>query len=321
MHEPMRWTRQGLLLAPAGGTDWATHAQVPTVLALSERLWRVYFAGRDVANRSHIHRADVDPGDGMRLLHVETRPLLPDGEPGAFDADGMGPASALRVGDQVWLYYTGVARRADVPHQIAVGLAVSDDGGRHFRRACAGPVLGPGPHDPFFASTPYVWRVGSQFRALYNSGTRWLRHGAGWENLYELRLAVSDDGLHWAARPDAALGLAGSEAGLARPCVLPDGDGWRMWFCHRGLDDYRHPEGEAYRLQAARSHDGEGWTREATDLVWSNPPRAGDWDGWMQAYPWVLPRGDELVMFYNGNDFGRGGFGWARAPRGRVGAP
>ena len=28
----------------------------------------------------------------------------------------------------MWLYYVGVAVRSDVPYQLAIGLAVSDDG-------------------------------------------------------------------------------------------------------------------------------------------------------------------------------------------------
>ena len=32
----------------------------------------------------------------------------------------------------------------------------------------------------------------------------------------------------------------------------------------------------------------------------------------MQAYPCVVPRGDELLLFYNGDGFGQTGFGFAR---------
>jgi hypothetical protein len=30
----------------------------------------------------------------------------------------------------------------------------------------------------------------------------------------------------------------------------------------------------------------------------------------------VLPYGDDLIMFYNGDEFGKAGFGWARLPGG-----
>ena len=202
-----------------------------------------------------------------------------------------------------------------MPYQIAVGLAISDDDGRSFRRAAAGPVMSAGRHDPCFVSTPCVWRDGDRFRAVYMSATRWVRLGTGWECCYDLRLAESRDGLDWTLRPDVAIGLAGDEAGLARPWIVADGSAMRMWFCHRGLQRFREAGGETYRMQAAQSLDGLSWRRDEADLCWANPPAPGDWDGWMQAYPCVLPLGDELVMFYNGNDFGRGGFGWARTER------
>ena len=311
-----RWKRQGLLVKPPQGHPrWATHAQAPTVLPLSPRCWRVYFGGRDGANCSRIFYADLDPGNDFRVLHVHEQPLLECGEPGQFDVHGMGPATVLRVGDQVWLYYSGIAQRRDVPYQIAVGLAISDDEGRSFRRAAPGPVMSAGRHDPCFVSTPCVWREGDRFRAVYMSATRWIRVGTGWECCYDLRCAESRNGMDWTLRPDAAIGLVGDEAGLARPWIIADNSALRMWFCHRGLQRFREAGGETYRMQAAYSQDGLAWQRDEADLCWSNPPAPGDWDGWMQAYPCVLPMGDELVMFYNGNDFGRGGFGWARAER------
>jgi hypothetical protein len=50
----------------------------------------------------------------------------------------------------------------------------------------------------------------------------------------------------------------------------------------------------------------------AEPVIFENAPQAADFDSWMQAYPCVLTDGDDLVMFYNGDGFGVGGFGWAR---------
>src|SRR5215472_5017115 len=85
----------------------------------------------------------------------------------------MLPSSVLLLGKRVLLYYIGYSLRRDVPHQLAIGLAVSDDGGANFRRAAAGPVLAIGPFDPYFASTPCVARAGDGFRMYYASGVGW----------------------------------------------------------------------------------------------------------------------------------------------------
>lgn len=309
------WTRRGLLVTPpAGHARWTSHAQAPTVLVLGPRLWRAYFAGRDADNCSRIFFADLDPEDDMRVVQLHDQPLLECGPPGSFDVHGMGPAAALRDGAGVRLYYSGIAQRRDVPCQIAIGLAQGDDGGASFERAASGPVIGTSALDPLFVSTPFVWRDGARWRAIYNSATRWVRHESQWECLYDLREAESADGIAWIPRPQPVLGLGPGEAGLARPWLLRSGAGYEMWFCRRGLRDFRRAGGETYRLQSARSADGRHWQRAAGDIAWAEPPQAGDWDGWMQAYPCVVPHREQLVMFYNGNDFGRGGFGWASAP-------
>lgn len=316
-HADPVWTRQGLLLAhPATNPRWVSHAQAPTAIALSDHCWRVFFSGRDGENRSHVYYADFDPTDDFRLMHLQDRPVLGPGTAGAFDSHGAGPATALRVGGQIWLYYSGISLRTDVPYEIAVGLAVSDDEGRSFRRVWPGPVIGRGPHDPFFVSTPCVWHMEGHFHALYNSATRWVQLGDRWECCYDLRAAWSGDGVHWMQQPAPALRLQEGEAGLARPWVVSLSGGYRMWFSRRGLHDFRDAGGQNYRIASASAPDGLHWQRGAEDLRWAAPCSPDDWDSWMQAYPCVLPLGKEWIMFYNGNDFGRGGFGWARAPQG-----
>ena len=35
------------------------------------------------------------------------------------------------------------------------------------------------------------------------------------------------------------------------------------------------------------------------------------WDSTMTAYPYLLPKGERVLLFYCGNGFGSAGFGWA----------
>ena len=101
----------------------------------------------DSQNRGRVFAVDIDPSDDMRLLNFYDRPLLDLGGAGTFDHDGVVPAHALKVGDQIWLYYIGISLRIDVPYQLAIGLAVSDDG-LTLQRATTGPVLSIGPQIP-----------------------------------------------------------------------------------------------------------------------------------------------------------------------------
>jgi hypothetical protein len=308
----LRRERQ-LLAPPEAHPWWRSHAQCPTVLELGGSLWRVYFAARNADNQSHIIYADFDPQHGMRLLRLVTEPLLELGAPGAFDSAGMGPGAALFVGARVFLYYVGFSLRRDVPNQQAIGLAISEDGGNTFRRAVPGPVLATGPFDPFFTSTPHIAYCDRAFVMHYTSAIAWPRHGDRFDPQYLIKRAHSTDGVRWVTDDSVAVGFAdAAETALCRPWVIHRDDGHHMWLCRRGSRDSEGRSDDPYRLGYARSQDGLTWSRADDLLRFDNPPRSGEWDAAMQAYPCVVARGDELFLFYNGDGFGQTGFGFAR---------
>ena len=314
-----RWRREGLVLAPpADHAWWRSHAQAPTILPLTDRLWRVYFAAREGQPRSRILCADIDPGDAFRVLRVHPHPVLELGDTGAFDSHGMGPATALLCGDKVHLYYTGIVTRSDIPYQLAIGLGISDDG-LHFRRVTDGPLLSTGPRDPLFVTTPCVRPTGDGFEMWYASGVDWRHVDGTLEPFYVLRHTHSADGVIWSLASELALGhVSEQDAGLARPWVAAQADGRRLWYSRRGADRFRRPGAASYRLyQATINKDGMLKASEGP-VMFENPPLPSDWDGWMQSYACIQPLGDDLIMLYNGDDFGRGGFGCARLPGGTA---
>jgi hypothetical protein len=81
-----------------------------------------------------------------------------------------------------------------------------------------------------------------------------------------------------------------------------------MWFCSRDSNDFRDGGG-AYRIGYARSPDGVTWERD--DAFGGLDVAPEGWDATMTAYPYVVRHADRLLMFYNGNGFGRSGIGYA----------
>jgi hypothetical protein len=315
MNKQLLLRRERRLLAPLPDHPWwRSHAQYPTVLTLSDRRWRVYFAARGADNQSRILYADFDPARDFELIRVSEEPLLDLGRPGAFDSAGMGPSATLRVGDRIFLYYVGIALRPDVPYQQAIGLAISDDGGATFRPGVPGPVLATGPFDPYFTSAPHVTRTAEIFRMYYVSAFAWERTRGRPEPRYHIKCAHSIDGISWVTEERVALGCADdSEAAVVRPWIIERSDGYHMWFSSRGrLGEDGLPD-PPYRLAYARSGDGITWRRLDRFLSFENPPQPGDWDSRMQEYPCAVADGDEFLVFYNGNGFGQAGFGFARA--------
>ena len=302
------WRSRGLLfprhLACSPPPWLGGYAALPHAVTIDDRTARVFFSGRDRARRSHVGSVDCDL-DRLTVLEstLVEDPLLAPGEPGTFDDAGCS-MSCIVVTARGWhLFYTGWSLGFSTPFSFAIGLAVSDDSGRTFRRVSVGPTMGRDRVDPYLCASPSVLVEAGIWRMWYVSGTGWDRVGDAWRPRYLIKYAESVDGEQWRRFDRVAVGfLTPSEYALGRPHVVRMGNGYRMWFCARG---------DVYRIAVADSSDGLDWKRRDDDQA--TAPASGDWDAEMQAYPMVLhdhPR-RRWVMFYNGNGYGATGFGAA----------
>lgn len=311
-HQYQEWCRQGRIIGPAKGESWwSSHAQCVTPLVLEPRRWRLYFGARDKHGQSHIVFVDVDPMADMRVLDEHIEPVLELGVRGTFDSAGQGPCMALVRDRRIELYYVGIHLRRDVPYGLGIGLAQSDDGVR-FQRATPGPVLSTGPDDPYFVSVPWVEDLGGQSSAWYMSGVGWapVKNGPP-DPLYDLKQAKSNDGIHWETSSQGGVVLGENDGGLARPWVVKTTDGNILHYSQRGTMGFREDDESAYRLMSVKLNENGAPEGSPEPLRFKNPAKPDHWDYHMQAYSCILPLDGGWVMFYNGNDFGRCGFGWA----------
>ena len=100
--------------------------------------------------------------------------------------------------------------------------------------------------------------------------------------------------------------------GFYCPRVIYAKGRFRMWFVG---SDSPSIEYKGSSLGYAESADGVEWQRR-DELVGIDVGEDG-WDSEMIAYPCVVVHGDREYMFYNGNGFGRSGFGYATRRRSR----
>ncbi|SDW04998.1 hypothetical protein SAMN05421783_101221 [Thiocapsa roseopersicina] len=77
-----------------------------------------------------------------------------------------------------------------------------------------------------------------------------------------------------------------------------------MWYSFRGQSNV-----ETYRMGYAESDDGLMWKRLDSE-VGIDVSDTG-WDSEMICYPRVFRHRDSLYMLYNGNGYGKTGFGLA----------
>lgn len=313
----MKWTKLGLLFEPQrhalpnGCTDFA---QSPQALVFDDFV-RIYFStrNRDAAGQyvSHIAFADVDPGMS-RVLRTSTRTVIPQGGLGCFDEHGIFPIHVVRNGDAIYAFTCGWSRRVSVPVETAIGLAVSHDDGLTFERVGPGPVMGPTPREPFLVGDPFVVVRDGVWHMWYIFGTSWTHSPSdpGPARVYKIAHATSTDGIAWQrdGRTIVTDSLGPDEC-QALPTVFEHDGAWHMYFCYRQSTDFRTNPDRGYRLGYARSHDLHSWTRHDAEGGLDVSPSG--WDAEMLCYPHAFWCRGRAYLLYNGNAFGRHGFGVA----------
>jgi predicted GH43/DUF377 family glycosyl hydrolase len=295
-----KWKKLGLVFCPDGSREWMrTHAANPVAEHVDGDTYRIYFSSRDAGNRSSVGWVDVDLTQPTRVLRMSEIPVVGPGRIGTFDDSGISIGCLVRVGDARYLYYLGWNLGVTVPWRNSIGLAVSRGRGAPFEKWTEAPVMDRGPADPLSISYPWVLREGNLWRMWYGSNLDWGPEPSDME--YLIKYAESDDGIHWRRDGRVAIALASpGEYAIAKPCVVREGGRYRMWYSYRG---------EAYRIGYAESPDGLTWER--LDHLAGIEPSPSGWDSEAIEYPNVVEHGGQKYMLYNGNGYGRTGFGIA----------
>ena len=276
----------------------------------AEGIIRVYFSSWDENQVGRIGYVDLDIHDPKKVLYVTEEPVLDVGGVGMFDEYGVAPSCVLSVSDKKHLYYQGFQRtEKEEVTPLFIGLAISDSGGRVFRKFSRVPVLDRTPDEPSGRSAPFVCIQNSIFRMWYVS------HLEEWVDLasnrlfsksrqpkYVIKHTESSDGVHWSGKSHTCIDLKGDEFGLARPWVVKDSNIYKMWYAIRSITN-------PYRLGYAESDDGLNWVRKDGE-VGIQASETG-WDSEMICFPSVVEAKGKRYMFYNGNRHGKTGFGYA----------
>lgn len=299
----MKWSKRGLIYCPDGSSSWAKHsALTPTPILMDEGTIRVYASFRDDAGVGRIGYVDLDASNPSRVLRVSERPVLDVGIPGAFDDNGVILGDVVAYQDSLRMYYVGFQLVQKVKFLAFTGLAVSDDGGESFIRHSQAPVLDRSDEGIYIRAIHSVLHEAGRWRVWYAADD-------GWEHIdgtpyprYAIYYMESDDGIRFPQRGRLVVNVRGAEYRIGRPRVVQQTDGYRMFYTRGTL------QGD-YIAGCATSVDGVTWTRTDGELGIGLSEEG--WDSRSLAYPSILSTADRVYMFYNGNDMGRTGFGYA----------
>lgn len=297
----MRWRKLGRVFTAEGQTAWMqTHSAVPFGEHLKDDVFRIYFTTRDKENRSHTAYVDIDIFNPSEILSISYEPVLVPGRLGEFDDSGAMGSWLTHRGNTRYLYYQGWNLGVTVPFRNSIGLAISTEGS-DFRRYSPGPILDRSMFEPHFTATPCVIFDGQKWRMWYLSCTEWQIQNHMPKHRYHIKYAESNDGISWTRQGLVAVDYSNEdEYAISRPSVVRDTECWRMWYSYRG---------DRYRIGYAESSDGIHWQR--LDSCAGIESSTSGWDSEMIEYPFVFDHKGQRYMLYNGNEYGKTGFGLA----------
>ena len=319
----MKWEKLGKIFDPTQHklpNDCVEFAQSPQALVFDDFV-RIYFSTRavDTCNGKYIsHIAFVDMHKDLRnVIRVSEHTTIPLGDLGCFDEHGIFPMSVIRHENKVYGYTCGWSRRVSVSVETAIGLAVSRDDGLTFERVGKGPVLTASPHEPFLVGDGFVKMINDKFHMWYIFGTGWRKFSADAppDRTYKIGHAESSDGINWVKEEarQIIVDRLGAHESQALPTVIEIDGRHHMFFCYRQSFDFRSNRVRGYRIGHAWSDDLENWTRDDEDPLLN--VTSGNWDSDMLCYPHAFECDGTVYLLYNGNEFGRYGFGLAALER------
>jgi hypothetical protein len=301
MRLDLNWRKLGLVFCPSGEIAWMqSHAAVPIAEPLGGKLIKIYFSSRDKLNRSNTGYVVIDIDHPGYIVDLSVKPVLVPGRLGEFDDSGAMATWLVNYENKRFLYYIGWNLGVTVPFRNSIGLAINtaDD---DFIRYASGPIVDRSMLEPHFCASCCVLPGNDCWRMWYLSCVGWRTRDEKPEHKYHIKYAESKDGIVWDRGGLVAIDFADEhEYAISRPSVIHDNDGWKMWYSYRG---------ESYRIGYAESEDGRKWKR--LDHQVGLGVSVNGWDSEMIEYPFVFDHGGQRYMLYNGNGYGKTGFGLA----------
>jgi hypothetical protein len=302
----MGWIKKGLIYCPNGSSDWAkTSFMTPTPMLAHNGAIRVYGGMRDAKGISRIGFIDVLGDNPKVILNVSSHPVLDIGAPGCFDDNGVILGDIVDLGSEIRMYYIGFQLARNVKFLAFTGLAISKDGGESFIRYRETPIMDRCAGAPHIRAIHSVIYEGGSFKVWHaiGKGTGWKEIGGRVYPAYNIWHTNSVDGLNFDKDQTLCIDTESTEYRIGRPRVYRTSDGYEMYYTRDFIE-------RNYIAGYARSSDGTHWSRYDNNFPITKS--LSGWDSQMTCYPALFCYKEKKYMFYNGNNFGETGVGYAQ---------
>jgi len=299
----MKWKKHGLVYCPDGSIPWAKNSFLtPTPIELDAGVLRVYGAVRDDKGRGRIIFVDLDADNPTRILRVSPTPVLDLGKAGMFDDNGVILGDVVKTSDELRMYYIGFQHVQQVKFLAYSGLAISKDNGETFERASATPILDRSNDSTFFRCIHSASFDGNSWKMWLGAGSSFVDIGGVPYPSYRMAMLESPDGLSF---PNREIWIDFSPGNgvyrIGRPRYFRHHNISYLFYTYGTLD-------KGYHSGIATSTDLQSWEQTPTKGL---EPTGTGWDGNCVCYPAPILINSKWYIFYNGNDYGKTGFGVA----------
>jgi hypothetical protein len=299
----MAWKKLGLLFSPQGGhPQLLSHAANPMPILLEGDIFRIFFSGRDSFNRSSVGYVDIDLIQRKVVSYLD-EPVFTYGKKNSFFSDGVSIGNFYEDNGRLFILFMGWHKPQNSHWRGEIGrLIVNKDWSLTLDGT--GPFIPLDQLDPISLSYPWVHKDGQsgEYQMWYGSTLSW--DAGNGDMVHVIKHAKSVDGEGWDKTESVIPHTLNIAQAFSHPSVLVDEyNTHHMWFSYRGGN------GMPYRI---------GYSYKEEGAIWSQPldeggimPSIEGWDSEMVEYPYVFCHKGGRYMLYNGNGFGKTGFGLA----------
>jgi hypothetical protein len=304
----MKLTKIKLIFCPNNNYCWMqSHAAnpVPYILNDKKEIVRIFFTTRDKNNKSYITYIDVDFKNNFSVINIPENPLLTPGILGTFDDSGVAMGCLIEKDDKLFLFYLGWNLKVTVPWMNTIGLSVAENKEiQNFKKYSMAPIMDRSKEDPFSISYPFIIFDEGKYKMWYGSNLSWGKNQS--EMKHVIKYAESYDLINWNRSGKVHIPLIyANEYAISKPWVIKEENKFKMWYSFRANSSI-----STYRIGYAESKDGKTWERK-DNIVGIGVSESG-WDSEMICYPSIFTLNGNTFMLYNGNGYGKTGFGIAK---------
>jgi hypothetical protein len=299
----MIWKKKGLIFNSNYQNDWmVSHAMLPFAKKIRNDIFRIYFSPRDISNRSHGAFIDVDFNNKYNIVNISQNPIISPGEIGLFDDSGAQPCCFVEHNNKQYLYYVGWSLCQSIPFRTFLGLAIKNDSDLLFKKYSSAPIMSWTKDEPYSIGWVFVLHHDNKFKMWYECNINWININNNYVHYFVIKYAESDDGINWNRFNKISIPIEEDENVVSRPSLIIENDIYKMW--------YSYKKNGFYRIGYAESLDGINWLRKDNEV--GIDVSEDGWDSEQIEYPFVFNHKGERYMLYNGNGYGKSGFGLAQ---------